>query len=393
MDLSKFVTTQGTSFQLNGRPFYFQGTNIYDLGQSGYYTDEQVYQTMQQLAEKGIRVVRFWGFSCSGAKGAREPIIEKISNQQIIYNEPALRHLDLTLDAARLAGLKVILPLVNFESEFCGMDWWVKQVTNGNDKHSFFANEQVKNLYKQHLKTLLSRINTRYQERLEQSVSYRDDPTIMSVEIANEPHTKDFYEQHLNQTSGDLVYNWLKEMAVFIRSEDVKHLISTGEEGYKVSHSGNPYIFRLHWMHNGRKGADFVRNINIPEVSFATTHIYPDAWHIPHTEMPWIQYQIIQDRAQLAHAIGKPIILEEVGFAKGDAFRKMGYSKTPEVWLDQMLGFANQAGYAGTMVWQCVPNGIKLNDHYGFDFNSPEFKVIEKQTQYLNSLNKSAASP
>ena len=385
-DNRSFVETSGTNFKLGGRPFYFQGTNFFNIGALNGRSESDVYNALSQLAGRGIKVVRFWGFSCRGALYGGSPIIENISNGNIQYNEDALRRLDITLDAARSAGLKVILSMVNFEPEMCGMDWWVKKLTGDNDKHRFFFDGYIKSVFKKYVATILTRTNTRYRETLGYSVQYRDDPTIMSIELANEPHTQDYYEMNLGKRPGDFAYWWLHEMAAFVRSMDSKHLISTGEEGYKTSHSWGDYAYRHAWIHNGMKGVDFARNATIPNISFITVHIYPDNWNIPKGDMWWVKEYLVKDRANIAHAAGKPIVMEETGFARGGRFASLGYSNNTDYWLSQMYEFANEAGYAGTMVWQVLPPGYPSGD-YEFDFYDKNFWVIEKQIQYMNSKN------
>ncbi len=44
-----------------------------------------------------------------------------------------------------------------------------------------------------------------------------------------------------------------------------------------------------------------------------SVHVYPDNWEIPVEAFDWVNVNFIQDRAALAHAAGKPIIIEEFG--------------------------------------------------------------------------------
>ena len=175
-------------------------------------------------------------------------------------------------------------------------------------------------------------------------------------------------------------------MTAYVRTLDQKHLISTGEEGYRITPPAGPLGTRHSWIHDGWKGVDFARNITLPDVSFATVHLYPDNWNIPSRDIEWVRDYLVLDRAKLAHAAGKPIVLEESGFAKGPRFAHLGYSTNPPYWLGQMYKFANLGGYAGTMSWNAVPPGF-ANGDYDFDFNSPEFDVIDNQVRYMNDLN------
>ena len=118
-------------------------------------------------------------------------------------------------------------------------------------------------------------------------------------------------------------------------------------------------------------GVDFVGDINLPHIDFATVHVYPgehlcgtsglcclgnkassevsvvfaDNWGIPASEFEWVRSNVIADRASIAHAAGKPIIMEESGM-------KTGYVGSRSSFLGDMYQWANENNYAGTLVWQ-----------------------------------------
>ena len=57
-------------------------------------------------------------------------------------------------------------------------------------------------------------------------------------------------------------------------------------------------------------GEDFVRNLGIANLDFATTHVYPSSWAIPARDHKWVNDNWIGDRAALAAANGKPLLME-----------------------------------------------------------------------------------
>ena len=58
-------------------------------------------------------------------------------------------------------------------------------------------------------------------------------------------------------------------------------------------------------------GEDFKRNLQIADLDFATIHVYPSNWGVPAgTCLSWINNDWIGDRAALAAAAGKPLVLE-----------------------------------------------------------------------------------
>ena len=61
---------------------------------------------------------------------------------------------------------------------------------------------------------------------------------------------------------------------------------------------------------NDVPGEDYVRNLDIADIDFATIHVYPDSWGIPPRYYTWVNDNFIGDRAALAAAHGKPLMLE-----------------------------------------------------------------------------------
>jgi mannan endo-1,4-beta-mannosidase len=227
-------------------------------------------------------------------------------------------------------------------------------------------------------------VNSATLARMGERIAYRDDPTIMAVEAANEPHTDDLYERRRGLDPGDLVHDWLADITAHIRAVDPNHLISTGEEGYKTGgRREDPY----NWLNDGWKGVDFARNLALRTVDFATVHFYPDAWNMPPAHLPWARKHFLADRARIAHDLGKPIVLEEVGFGASGRFEKFGYYKDPAGYLKKVFGYVNALGYAGALVWQALPPGFELRD-YEFGPGTPQFRVVEEQARFMNARGR-----
>ncbi|WP_141732659.1 hypothetical protein [Oligoflexus tunisiensis] len=351
-------------------------------------------RALEHYAATGYKVIRLWGFSCEGAKGSQ--VTPPFINKDLSLNMDGIQPLDYTIARAGQHGLRVILPLVNHEPESCGMDWWVEHAlvkTGGTDKRkitwscvatrqnqvlkltynpdecqalqrpdqpveaivtreAFYFDETVKSAFKNHVQKFLTRINPYT------GLSYRDDPAILAVELSNKARTADYYEclstgvgQKTFQScaaenpatykAGELVYNWLADMSEFVRSVDARHLITTGEEGFRSSHQDPGCLQKHAWIHNGMKGVDFARNATLPHISFMTTHLHPEDWSIPTTDLNWLQRCVIKDRAALAARHGKPIILEEAGFS--------GEAQDRTYLLSRLFRDVNKAGFQGTM--------------------------------------------
>jgi mannan endo-1,4-beta-mannosidase len=402
----EFVRVESTNFMLAGKPFVFQGTNFYRVGlRDVLYTDQEVADIMTKIHGSGMRVLRLWGFSCGTTNSMLEAgmpdsgnATPPILNRQGEYEEQALIYLDRVIASAGSAGLKVILPFVNFEPAYCGMEWWAHAYgVKTESKQSFYCNPDVIKAYKAYIATMLNRVNT------VNGISYKNDPAIMAIEVANEPHTEDGYETsgHVdpsckaiaNGKPGEIVNHWLQEITSYVRSIDSNHLISTGEEGYRTKGDQTKNA----WVHNGLKGVDFDRNIQLPNVSFATVHLYPDNWNLPQEDFDsWYVPQVIKNRAEVAHTAGKPIVMEETGFSiyvPSDTSKFMekvkahGYYKDRAKWIGAMYKAANDAGYSGTMIWQAVPvraDGTPYDsDYFTFGFNDPAMAAITNQVEAI----------
>lgn len=191
----------------------------------------------------------------------------------------------------------------------------------------------------------------------------------------NEPHTSNRYEQNAGKPPGKIVKDWVWEMAAYVKSVDAKHLVSTGEEGYRSDGETPPP--HLNWINGGWKGVDFVGNIACPNIDFATVHIYPDNWKVEAWEesggKTWIEDTIMADRARIAFAQNKPIIMEEYGMWQG-------YGPSRGQILDQLQNAANRLGYGAALVWAVyawpVGGGTK---EYNFAFDQDGGAAVEKQ--------------
>jgi mannan endo-1,4-beta-mannosidase len=425
---NEFVKVENGRFVLGGKDFYFVGSNFYRLalsdrfgGQDYKVIDEAgkaryplVDDVFRGYQEKGIKVVRIWGFACEGSKGHNvTPALltrEGLRKNPVELNEAGFEKLDYVLYAASRYGVKVILPLVNFEHEYCGMEWWVEETLGSSDKHLFYTDQKVWDKFTSYTRAFLERTNTHT------GLPYKDDPSIMAIELANEPHTKDFYEctrtglsEAECQTKDmrafgavTLVYEWLRKMSRFVKTIDSNHLIAHGEEGYLADlESIKPECREKHqWIHNGSKGTDFARNASIPDIDFLTNHIYPDNWNIPTSELSWVKTCLFDKRGEIARQWKKPIVLEETGFnERPDGYGQKEYKLDRPYFMSQMFRFATEAGYAGTMVWQTVPqlsNGSPADDDDftfplyvykdGREVFTPEGHAIRLQIQCMNEF-------
>ncbi|KAK9839413.1 hypothetical protein WJX81_000612 [Elliptochloris bilobata] len=309
-----FVSTSGANFMVDGKIKFFAGTNAHFLLLRSIVTDEGVKAYFKDAASTGINLVRFWGF----ADGVTTPVSDAIQPTVGVFNELALQRFDLVLAEAARNSIKVIFPLVDGDG---GPQWYFDQVLRASrpDGHFelFFTSSKLIAAYQNYVKTILLRNNTIT------GVLYRDDPTIMAVELANNPHTTIDLERVIFGGAippGTLVNFWVAANAAYIRNIDPNHMICTGDAGYMAditTASGyNPFYPAA--LDDGAFGVDFAKNLADPNIAFGTVHIYPGNYTAAPQVAGAFANTFLYKRAQAAAQIGKPFIVEEVSMAIGN---------------------------------------------------------------------------
>ena len=152
---SGFVSASGGQFVLNGRPFYFVGSNAYYLVPAATwgatnYTDE----TMTMAQSLGFTVFRAWGFFDDPGQATA------LQSGPGVYNEASFRAMDYVLYKADQAGVRLIISLVNYWGDFGGMPQYVRWCSPGSSTDAFYSNASCRQLYKNYVSHLLNRVNT-----------------------------------------------------------------------------------------------------------------------------------------------------------------------------------------------------------------------------------------
>jgi mannan endo-1,4-beta-mannosidase len=277
-----FVGRRGHNFTLHDDVFYFAGTNNYYLHYQSHFMIDDV---LNGAVAIGLPVIRTWGFLDGNASNGFV-----MQPSPGVYPEAGYERFDYTVWKAGELGLKLVVPLVNNWNDFGGMNQYITWFGASNHD-DFYTNLQIKAAYKAYVRNFLHRKN-RYTGRL-----MKDEPSIMTWELANEPRCQ-------SDTTGDTLFNWVREMSSFIKRLDKRHLVAVGDEGW-FNIPSNP-----DWPYNGSQGGDWSRNLALPTVDYGTLHLYPDYWGKDNT---W-SLQWISDHITNGHALGKPVVLEEYGW-------------------------------------------------------------------------------
>ncbi|KAF7844873.1 mannan endo-1,4-beta-mannosidase 4-like [Senna tora] len=255
--------------------------------------------------------------------------------------------MDFVVSEAGKYGVRLIMTLVNNWSDYGGKGQYIQWARNSgqyiSNDDDFFTHPVVKQYFKDHIKAVLTRNNTIT------GVAYKDDPAIFAWELMNEPRSEYDY-------SGKII-------------QEIN-------PGYEV-------------------GTDFIFNNQVPEIDFATIHLYPDQW-VPSADEAgqsafvekWVQAHI-EDADKV---LQKPILLSEFGKSS----RSSGYSVDKrdnyyQTLYDFIYNSAKSGGScAGGLFWQLMCQGMDgFRDGYEviFEEGQSTVGVIEQQSHKMTSLS------
>jgi mannan endo-1,4-beta-mannosidase len=128
------------------------------------------------------------------------------------YNEAALRRLDLAMAAAADNGIRLIMVMSNYWPFLGNMQDYVDRALGPGKHYSlFYTDNKVKQYYKDWLNKIITRTNTITGQ------IYKNDPTVLAWELANEPRIGNNWEKNRGLEPGLIVCNWVKEMSDYIK--------------------------------------------------------------------------------------------------------------------------------------------------------------------------------
>ncbi|KAL3431711.1 mannan endo-1,4-beta-mannosidase C [Aspergillus tetrazonus] len=333
-----FVTTKGDKFQLDGKDFYFAGSNAYYFPFNNNQTDVEL--GLSAAKKAGLSVFRTWGFNDKnvtyiedglpqyGGEGAgtTEVVFQWWQNGTSTID---LEPFDKVVNAATKTGIKLIVTLVNNWADYGGMD--VYTVNLGGQYHDdFYRLPQIKKAYKRYVKEMVTR--------------YRNSPAIMAWELANEPRCGADGVRNLpasDECTPELLTTWIDEMSTYVKRLDPHHLVTWGGEGGFNYESDD-------WAYNGSDGGDFEAELKLKNIDFGVFHSYPDWWS---KTVEWTNKWIV-DHARAARRVGKPVVHEEYGWL------------TPQGRLDNLGTVSNITRLEAVGGWQKISLREKMPDMF-----------------------------
>lgn len=329
------------SLTQDGRRYFFSGANQYYLF---YQSQQMVDEVLEDARAIGLNTVRTWAF-CDGPSHPGRAL----QPQPGVYDEEAFRRLDYVVYKAKQQGLKLILSLVNNWDDFGGMNAYVAWSETAHSHDDFYSDPKTRQLFRAYINNLLWRTN--YYTK----VRYKDEPTILMWELANEPRA----ERHRAQD----LYNWIHEMAGYIKSIDSMHLVSTGSEGDIAT--------------------DFVAVHQSPHIDLASFHLYPEHWNFNQDQaLAYIKRHIHLAR----NVLGKPIYAGELGIhdkGQRDAIYRRWY---------QEFDWSNIDGALFWILSGKRDDGSLYPDYDGFSVYYPEnWSTVQIFKDYAAQIQRKSA--
>jgi endo-1,4-beta-mannosidase len=293
-----FATRCGVHFCIDGSPYYFAGTNVYDFFTYGgsygdtetqYMDKARIDAHMAQLAADKVSVVRLWMFSHESWHGF-EPT-------EGVYNDQEFALFDYVIESAKKNGIRLIPVLENYWEAYGGIDTrlaWEGLTGGQPGRAAFFDKTRCPGCfdqYKNYAAYALNRVN-HYS-----GIAYKDEPAIFAWELMNEPRYQDVSAEE--NVSGATLRAWVDEMGAFIKGIDPNHLLGAGLEGHESrfgfgGDEGNPFL--------GIQASEWI--------DFTSAHPYPDeGW--ANLDLPATR-ALIKTWATESHEIlGKPFFMGE----------------------------------------------------------------------------------
>jgi len=320
---SEFVSIRNARFELRGKPYFYVGANMW----FGCYAGDaalpggraRLVRELDRLQSMGVTNIRLLaGSETSPLVGS---IPRGITRSPHDWDEQLLGGLDFCLAEMARRKMHAILFLSNYwqwSGSFAQYVRWVtgetipdpdKPVMAKGDWHAFmqcsakfYQTSAAVELYRDYVARLIHRTNS-INGRV-----YREDPAIMTWELANEP--RPCADDSTMEKDVPIFCNWVDATARFIHEQAPNQLVCSGSEGiwgclqkpevFIAAHKTaaidyvtvHMWLKNWGWLKEPALGADF-------EVAAARAH--------DHVEM---------HNAIATDTLKKPLVLEEFGLPR-----------------------------------------------------------------------------
>lgn len=352
-----FVSVRGHTFQVNGSPYYFVGTNYWYGGLLGLEKDKKrgvhrLRHELDFLKANGVTNLRLVaGAEGSGLINGVTRVGPALQPEQGTFDTTVLDGLDLVLFEMGKRGMKAVIFLSNNWEWSGGFQQYLMWNGLVGEEYKtkkpdwdelrdivakFYSCEPCKAGYAKQLDLVLSRKNKVSGKR------YVDDPAIMAWELANEPRP-------MRPAANEDYKRWIAATAAAIKARDKNHLVTIGHEGW----IGTQDIGLFETIHADKN------------VDYLTIHIWPKNWGWfadqkmaeGFTKAVSESEKYINENAAIAAKLNKPLVIEEFGLPRdGQSFDPSMSTRFRDDYYKRIFSFiGNQPGgnsyIAGANFW------------------------------------------
>ena len=269
----RFIRRSGTSFTSGGEPYRIAGTNMWYAAYLGADAPvgnrDRLKRELDRLAGLGVNNVRILGSSeFSPLKNSVRPTFRNRTNH---FNAALLKGLDHALSEMGKRNMTAVIYVTNFWEWSGGMMtylYWTNggRFVNMNDpahpwpefadmSSEFYGLAAAVRMFDDYVRAVVGRRNSVTGQL------YRDDPAIMSWQLANEPRPGGSTEAGHEHMHAYLA--WIAGSARLIKAIDPNHMVSTGSEGTQGCIDDDQCVIDAHAL---------------PPIDYMTAHIWPQNW-------------------------------------------------------------------------------------------------------------------
>lgn len=348
-----FVGVKGHQLTLNSRPYYFVGANYWYGSLLGLEKDKKrgvirLRKELDFLKANGVTNLRLMaGAEGSGLLNSVTRVGPPLQPELGRFDDGVLEGLDLVLAEMGKRNMKAVIFLSNnwewsggFQqyliwNKVISDEWLTKKPTWDELRDNvakFYFCAMCKFGYARQVARVARRINSVNGER------YKDDPTIMAWELANEPRP-------MRPFVNDAYKAWIAETAQQLKNLDPNHLVTIGHEG---------------WI--GTESLKLFEEIHADKnIDYLTIHIWPKNWGwfadgkmaagFPNAVEQTVKY--INENAAVAAKLNKPLVIEEFGLPRdGQSFDISSSTKLRDEYFAKVLSFVRtDPNIAGANFW------------------------------------------
>lgn len=314
----EFVRVVGDHFVIGNKPYRYIGANFWQgawLG-ANIIPDgrKRLKRELDQMKKNGIVNLRIMASSEKSA--VHRSVTPSFQDAPGVYNDTLLTGLDYLLSEMGKRHMHAIMVMNDFWTWSGGMAQYVNWSTgkpipdplktgdwNGFMAYSasFYQDTVANRVYRKYLENIINRTNSIT------GTTYKDDPTIMAWELANEPRPDP--NSIKDTTLLSYFYNWVNSTAELIHNLAPNQLVTTGSEG-----TAGTLL----------KKNIFVKEQQPASIDYITIHIWPKNWSWYKADSastmfkPAVRktFNYLDEHIAIAQKMNKPLVLEEFGLPR-----------------------------------------------------------------------------